>query len=215
MRVIGIGAGGHAKVVIEILRLVGNYELIGLLDPRPDLLNTRVLGVSVLGHDSLLPEIYASGIRHAFIGAGTVGDARLRRTLYQKARAEGFEIVSALHPAAYVSDSAVIGDGPTVMAGAVINAAACVGDNVIVNSGAVVEHDCILRNHVHIAPGACLSGGVRVGDSSHIGVGAVVLQGIEIGENSIVGAGAVVIDNVPDHVVVVGIPARIQKEVKS
>lgn len=208
MQVIGLGAGGHAKVVIEILELMAGYELVGLLDANQQLWGTDILGVPVLGDDDLLPKLYNRGVGHAFIGLGTVGDTRPRRELYEKARRQGFQIVSAIHPQAIISPSAEIGHGPTVMAGAVINAAARLGDNVIVNTGAIVEHDCVVGNNVHIATGARLASTVYVGDGAHIGLGASVRQCIRIGRNAIVGAGSVVVDEVPDNVIVVGVPAR-------
>ena len=211
-QVIGLGAGGHAKVVVEILRLSDDYEFVGLLDPRQELWNTKVLGIPVLGDDSLLPELYKRGIRYAFIGLGTVGDTRPRRQLYEKTRRQGFQVVPAIHPQAVVAQSVKIGHGPTIMAGVVINAAAQLGDNVIVNTGAIVEHDCMVGNHVHIATGARLASSVHVGEGTHIGLGSSIHQRIHIGRNAIIGAGAVVVDDVPDNVVVVGIPARILKK---
>ena len=213
MRVIGLGAGGHAKVVIETLRLVGGYELAGLVDSKRELWGTEVLGVPVLGDDSLLPRLYDEGARHAFIGLGSAGDTRPRRRLYEQACRQGFQIVPAIHPQAIISPSAQIGQGPTIMAGAIINAAARLGDDVIVNTGAIVEHDCVIGSHVHIATGARLASTVHVGDGTHIGVGAIVRQCIHIGRHSIVGAGAVVVDDVPDGVVVVGVPARVLRKV--
>ena len=141
MRVVGIGAGGHAKVVIDILRLMGGYEIVGLLDADKELWGTDVLGVRVMGDDSRLPQLYEQGVRDAFIGVGTVGDTQPRMRLYETARKQGFQIVRAIHPRAVVAPSAKIGEGLTVMAGAVINPDACLGDNVIVNTAAVVEHD--------------------------------------------------------------------------
>jgi len=213
-RVVGLGAGGHAKVVIEILQLMGGYELVGLLDPKKELWNTKVLGIPVLGGDDLLPKLYKEGVRHAFIGLGTIGDTRPRRELYEKARSYGFQIVRAIHPQATISSSAVIGDGSTIMASAVINAAAKLGDNVIVNTGAIIEHDCVIGDHVHIATGARLASTVHVGNGSHIGLGASIRQCICIGRNAIVGAGAVVVEDVPDDVVVAGVPARISRRVE-
>ncbi len=208
-KVIGLGAGGHARVVIDILRLLGNYDLAGLLDSRQELKGTQILGVPVLGDDSLLPGLYNKGIRHAFIGLGATSDLRPRIRLYEMTRQHGFQIVPAIHPRAVVAASAEIGHGPTVMAGAVINAAARLGDDVIVNTGAIVEHDCIIGNHVHIATGARLSGAVQIGAGTHIGLGASVREGIHIGQYAVVGAGAVVVDDVADNATVVGVPARI------
>jgi UDP-perosamine 4-acetyltransferase len=207
--VIGLGAGGHAKVVIEMLRLIGGYKLVGLLDPRPHLWNTNVLGVPVLGDDCLLTELYYEGVRHAFIGLGSVGDTAPRQRLYEEVRGRGFEIVQAIHPQAILAPSADIGPGATVMAAAVINTAASLGENVVVNTGAIVEHDCRIGDHVHIASGARLASTVDVGAGTHIGLGACIRQCIRIGRQAIVGAGAVVVDDVPDNVVVVGVPARV------
>ena len=206
--VVGFGAGGHAKVVIEIIRSMQEYEVVGLLEAQQSLWGTNILGVEVLGDDSLMDELRGRGIRHAFIGLGTVADARPRRQLYEKVSGSGFDIVSAIHAAAIVSSSATIGLGPTIMAGAVINAKAVIGNNVIVNTGAIVEHDCLIGDHSHVATGARLAGGVHVGPGAHIGIGAVVRQELRIGAGAIVGAGAVVVRDVPDDSTVIGVPAK-------
>jgi sugar O-acyltransferase (sialic acid O-acetyltransferase NeuD family) len=208
---IGIGAGGHAKVVVEIIHLVGKYQIAGLLDSDERKLGSLVCGVKVLGDDSLLPQLFSKGMRHAFMSLGSLGSGQLRKELYEHARTLGFEMISAVHPQAVVSRFARLGIGSTIMASAIINPGTMIGENVIINSGAIVDHDCVIGDHVHVASGACLSGGVIVGGGSHIGAGAVVRQGISIGENSIVGAGAVVVRNVPDNVTVVGVPARIHE----
>lgn len=211
---VGLGAGGHARVVIEILRAIGGFELAGLLDANPVLWGTKMLDVPVLGDDKLLPELRAKGIRHAFIGLGAMENARARRKLYEHARQLGFEMVMAIHPRALVSPSATLGQGATIMAGAVINAVVRLGNNVIVNTGAIVEHDCVVEDHAHIATGARLAGGVHVGEGAMVGVGASVRQCLRIGRNSVVGAGAAVVSNIPDHTVFVGVPARFLREVK-
>ena len=206
--VIGLGAGGHAKVVIDILGLTGGYDLVGLLDPNQDLHGTKVLGIPVLGDDGLLAELRGQDVHYAFIGLGSIGDTRPRRRLYEKALGHGYQIVSAIHPRAVIAQSVSLGKGATVLAGAVINAAATLGDNVIVNTGAIVEHDCWIGDHVHIATGAHLASTVHVGEGSHIGAGATVRQSVNIGRSAVVGAGAVVVHDVPDGIVVVGVPAR-------
>ncbi len=213
--VIGLGAGGHARVVIEILRALESFDVVGLLDANEELWGKTILGINVLGDDAQLAKIYESGVRAAFIGVGSVGSMKARQRLFDKAREHGFDVARAVHPASVVSPSAEIGEGPTVMASAVINAAARLGDNVIVNTGAVVEHDCVIGHHVHVATAAALAGEVRVGEGTHIGLGARVLQGVSIGRNVVVGAGAVVVRDVPDDVVVVGVPARIHRRIEA
>ena len=212
-KVIGIGAGGHSKVVIDILRLSNSYEVFALLDIQREFWGTDVLGVPVVGDDSRLGALWEEGLRYAFIGVGHIGNALSRRRAFDTAKAQGFQVVRAVHPISVIASSVDIGEGPTVMAGAIINAAARLGDDVIVNSGAIVEHDCVIGDHAHIATGSRLASGVHVGDGALVGVGASVRQLINIGRNAIVGAGAAVVSDVPDDTVVVGVPARVLKRV--
>jgi len=211
-RVVGIGAGGHAKVVLEILRNNPDYEMTGMLDRNKELWGKTFLGISVLGGDTLLEELFNQGMDHAFIGVGTAGNTKSRQNLYHLAKAIGFQFVSVIHPKAIIYPTAKIGEGVVITAGATINSGAQIGNNVIINTGSVIEHDCMIGDHAHIATSAALAGGVTVGLGSHVGVGACVRQGVQIGRNAIVGAGAVVVHDVPDEVVVAGNPARILKK---
>ena len=215
IKVIGFGAGGHARVIVDILMTIGGFDIVGLLDRDQSLWNTEVLGVPVLGDDGLRDELHQRGIHTAFIGLGSIKNAEPRKRLYELARTSGFELVRAIHPGAVVSQHAIIGDGPMIMAGAVVNPAARIGNNVIINSGAIVEHDCEIADHAHVATGARLGGAVKVGESSHVGLGASIREGIRVGNGAIVGAGAVVIEDVPDRTVVAGVPARVLRTVNS
>lgn len=208
IRVVGLGAGGHAKGIIEILRADDRCELVGCLDSDPHLRERELLGVPILGNDDLLPGLVESGVTHFFVGVGNVGDGSRQRRLYELGDSLGLTAMTTLHPSAVISPSATLGRGATILALAVVNACAVIGDNVIVNSAAVVEHDCVLGDHVHVATGARLTGGVRVDDGSLIGAGATVRQGITIGRQATVAAGAVVVTDVIAGTTVVGVPAR-------
>jgi UDP-perosamine 4-acetyltransferase len=207
-RVVGLGAGGHAKVIIEILAADSRYELVGCLDPDPALAGRDVFGVPVLGDDDQLPRLAEEGVDHFFVGVGNVGNGSLQRRLYELGAGLGLTPVRVIHPAAIVSAHATLGRGVTVLAGAIVNASATIGDNVILNSGAIVEHDCVLEAHVHVATGACLAGGVHVGEGSLVGAGATVRQGITIGRGCVVAAGAAVVRDVSTCTTVAGVPAR-------
>jgi UDP-perosamine 4-acetyltransferase len=211
--VIGLGAGGHAKVVIEILKLCGRYEPVGLLDRNPELRGEQILGIPILGDDSLMEELKLGGADHFFIGLGGAADLQPRRRLFETAVERGLIPVDAIHSAAIISPTASVERGVTVGAGAIINAEAWTGENAIINSGAIVEHDCRIGDHAHIATGAHLAGGVEVGKGTLVGIGSVVRQGIVIGEHCVIGAGSVVVKPVEDGQTVFGNPARIfQKE---
>lgn len=208
IRAAGIGAGGHAKVIIEVLRAAGGVELVGMLDRNPELWGRTLLGVPVLGSDDLIPKLASQGVTHVFIGVGSVGDTGARTRLYHAAVAAGLQPLDAIHPSAIISPTARIGRGVTIMPNVVINADATLGQNVIVNTAAIVEHDCVIGDHVHIASGARLASTVKVGEGSHIGLGAAIRQCIRIGRNVTVGAGAVVVHDVEDGDMVVGVPAK-------
>ena len=207
-KVVGIGAGGHAKVIMDILSRLPRIQVVGLVELATDLFGEKVEGSCILGGDDLLPQLLAEGVGSAFIGIGGVGDNGPRAEIFYRVFGLGFDVVSAIHRRATVARSASLGRGVCVMAGAVVNPGAMIGDNVILNSHCTVEHDCVIGNHAHVAPGATLSGAVQVGQLSHIGTGASVRQGVRIGERAVVGVGAVVVNDVPDGALVIGVPAR-------
>lgn len=201
--VVVIGAGGHAKVVIELITAGGDYEIVGLTDADPT--PRRVGGIQVIGGDELLPRLRGDGVVHAFVA---LGHNALRQRVARKVMDLGFELVNAISPTAVISPSARLGRGVAVMAGAVINADAVIGDCAIVNSGAIVDHDALLGDAVHVGPGCALAGGVTLGQRTFLGVGVSVVPGVVIGADAIVGAGACVTDDLTAGILAVGVPAR-------
>jgi sugar O-acyltransferase (sialic acid O-acetyltransferase NeuD family) len=204
--VIILGAGGHAKVLIDTLRL-RSVELLGIADADPAKKGQLLLGVPVIGGDEEITKYPAATI-HLVNGIGSVRINPLRRRLFENFKDDGYQFTSAIHPSAIIAADAALSEGVQIMAGAVVQAGCRIGKNAIINTCASLDHDCSVSDHVHISPGATLSGGVAVGENSHIGTGATVIHGIKIGRNSLVAAGAVVILDVPDGVTVAGIPAR-------
>ena len=207
-RCVVIGGGGHAKMVIESLRLAGDFEPCAVLDRRMLTRGEEVSGVPVWGDDRLIADVRRRGIRYFAVGLGSVGDPGPRRRLFEQALAAGLEPATVIHPSAVCSSLVDLEAGVQLLPACVVNAGARIGANTIVNSGAIVEHDCVVGAHVHIATGAVLAGAVQVGWGAHIGAGAVVRQQICIGCEAVVGAGAVVVKNVSSGDVVAGVPAR-------
>lgn len=207
--VIVLGAGGHAKVLVEAL-LASSAVIAGIVDPDPSLTNTAVLGVPVLGTDNVIDEFPPSEVQ-LVNGLGSIGSPVRRQRLYEDFERKGYRFATVVHPSAIIASDVEVDVGAQIMAGAVIQPGSRIGRNVIVNTRASVDHDCVVGAHVHIAPGVTLSGGITIGDSTHIGTGATVIQGIHIGKGSIIGAGALVTKEVPPGVTVVGVPARVVK----
>lgn len=214
-QIVGLGAGGHAKAVLEALRSQGQYEIVGLTDVRPTLWHSTVCGVPVLGGDDSLARLRADGVSAAFIGVGSIGDPSLRRRLYSAAHTLGFKFPAAVHAQAHLAAFVEVGEAAHILVGAIVNPGVTIGAGAILNSGCIVEHDCRVGVWAHIAPGARLGGGVEVGDGAHVGIGAIVLPEIRIGAGAIVGAGAVVTKNVSPGTVVYGVPARVKGELSN
>jgi UDP-perosamine 4-acetyltransferase len=205
--IVGLGAGTHAKSVVEAIRSSGRFEIVALVDDDPGRGGSELLGIHVEGPEAL-DRVRAQGVGHAFAGIGGIGSSTARTSAFTRLVSEGFELPPIVHATASVSGWARIGPGCHILAHAVVNAEAELGENVIVNTAAVVEHDCRIGAHVHIGPGALVAGLVGIGEDAHIGIGAVVIQEIEIGAGALVAAGAVVVDHVPAGARVAGVPAR-------
>lgn len=197
-----IGAGGHAKVVIDVARAAG-FDPIAALDPAA--VGGHCNGVKIVGGDDLAAQMFAEGLQSAAVA---IGDNQLRCRIAERLSSIGFNFPTLIHPSAVISESAQIGPGTVVMPNAVVNADASVGDFVIVNSAAVVEHDCVLGRGAHVAPGTRLGGCVLVGRAALVGIGTAVRPGASIGDCAMVGAGSAVIADVPANCVATGSPAR-------
>jgi sugar O-acyltransferase (sialic acid O-acetyltransferase NeuD family) len=205
--IIGLGAGTHAKSVVEAISSRGEFEIVAVVDDDPGRVGTELLGIPIEGPDALA-RARADGVLHAFAGIGGIGSSEARRRAFARLRTDGFELPPIIHATAVVSDWARIGPGCHILAGAVLNADAELGENTIVNTRAVVEHDCRIGADVHVAPGALIAGEVRIGDGALVGIGSVVIQQVAVGAGALIAAGAVVIDDVPAGSRVAGVPAR-------
>ena len=206
--VIIAGAGGHGKVVLDILLAARRYRPVGFVDANPSLTDSYIGGLPILGSANALPMLRRQKIRSAIVA---IGDNRTRLRYIGILQEHGFDLVNAVHPTAYVSPTAVLGRNVVVAPQAAVVAESRLGDGVIVNTSAVVDHECELGEGVHVCPGASLAGRVRAGRGTFIGIGARVIQCRAIGRFATVGAGAAVIEDVPDFATVVGMPAKVIK----
>ena len=203
-----IGAGGHGKVVLDVLRAARQFRPAGFVDADPKLTDSYVAGLPVLGSINSLSRLRQQRIRHAVVA---IGDNRTRMRYMALLLEQGFELVSAVHPTATVSRSATVGRNVVVAPLAAVVTEARLADGVIVNTSAVVDRECDVQEGAHVCPGATLAGRVRVGRGAFVGLGAKVIQCRTVGRFATVGAGAVVIDDVPEYSTAVGVPARVIK----
>lgn len=202
-----IGAGGHAKVVIDCLRFTG-WEIVGCIAAEKG--DTTCSGAAIIGTDDDLPSLRATGIAFAFCA---LGGNSLRDRVGQRLAELNFELPWVIGPGAHVSPSVTIGRGAAILPGAVINAETVIGEFAIINTNANIDHDGSVGRCAHIGPGSSLAGEVTVGDRSFIATGCAVIPQRTIGADTIVGAGSTVVRDLPDGVVAFGNPARIQRKV--
>lgn len=204
------GSSGHAMVVADIVRSTGVYEIAGMLDDlHPERRGQLVAGAPILGGREQLPLLLDRGVTHIILA---IGDCSIRARLARLAVDGGFALAIAVHARAVVAPSATLGAGTVVAAGAVVNPNADIGSNCIVNTSASVDHDCVIGSGVHVGPGVHIGGGTHVGPGTWLGIGATLIDHVRVGARSIVGAGSVVTRDVPDGVVVYGVPARFVRQ---
>lgn len=205
--IIVLGAGGHAKVIADIIIKTKN-KVIGFLDDNiqigTQIINYQDKEIKVIGKISDSMQLLKENENLKFIIG--IGNNNIRRKL-----AENYKLpyITLIHPSVNISIQTNIEAGSVIMANATINAGAKIGKQCIVNTGAVIEHDNVLEDYVHISPNVALGGTVKVGRCTHIGIGATVRNNINICENSIVGAGAVVVKNIEKEGTYIGIPAKL------
>ncbi|PWC30147.1 NeuD/PglB/VioB family sugar acetyltransferase [Teichococcus aestuarii] len=202
-RLLILGAGGHGRAVLELLRDAGFPPPLGVLDDGPA--SPGLPGVPHLGPLSRMAALRAEGAAAAHVA---LGHNATRRRLGEALLALGYALPALRHPSAIVAGSATLGAGSVAMPRSVAGAAARLGAHSILNTGAILEHDAVTGPGCHIAPGAVLGGGVRLGAEVLVGILAGIKPGTAVGDGATIALGAAVVGDVPAGATVSGVPAR-------
>ena len=196
--VIILGAGGHAKVIIDILSQR----------------KTKILGVASLNNSKKVNYDYKIFSDEEVIanfdsqevnlvnGLGSLPNDNKRYELSKKYLDFGFKFITIIHTSSIISKDTDILDGAQIMAGAIIGPGSKVGEGTIVNSQSSIDHDCEIENYSHICPGVVCSGNVRIGSFVHISTGVSIINNINIGDNSIIYPGVTLLKDVPKNSIV-------------
>lgn len=196
MRLLIVGAGGHAKVVIDAAEEAG-FDIAGVIGTATD-------ACEILGHP--VSQSREGVAADGFIVA--IGDNAVRSRHFAEYRAAGLEPTSVAHPSSIMGRDVTIGAGTFIAAGVIVNAGARIGADTILNTGCSVDHDCTIGEHCHIGPQAALCGAVTLCEGVLLGVGSCASPRATVGAWSVVGAGAAVVGDLPPRTVCVGVPAR-------
>lgn len=204
-----IGASGFGRECLDVLDAMvaagALLEVVGVVDDGPSELNLERLAARGVAHLGTLDDWLGSGTapRRYVLG---IGHPQVRRRLVDRLFDAGALPVTAIHPSATFGAQVEVGEGVVVCAGAAVSTNVRLGRHVHVNPNATIGHDAVLDGFVSVNPGAVVSGEVVVGEGTLLGASATVLQGLTVGAGVVVGAGSVVTRDVPDSVVVKGVP---------
>jgi UDP-perosamine 4-acetyltransferase len=201
-----LGTTNFSESVAETASLAG-FDVAGFVE---NLSRERcaepLLGLPVHWIDDAAP---LADTHDAICGLGTT-----RRVIFvEQATALGFRFATVVHPTAYVAPSTTLGTGAYVGPLAAISPHCRIGNHVIVLQGSLVGHHAEIGDYSSLMMGANVAGSTQIGEATWIATGATVVDHVTVGSHAVVAAGAVVVQNVPDRVQVVGVPARIVKEV--
>ena len=207
-----IGAGGFGREVLEIFKeqnkISREWDIRGFVDEDSGLYHKTINGFSVLGGLDWLREYNDDSLGCVC----AIGDCRMRKQMVEKLHAIGVNFYNAIHPSVIMSEFIELGHGVIICAGSVLTVNIEIGDHVHIDTNCTVAHDAAIKSYCRLNPGVNINGANRLGEGVYVGTGATIIQDISVGSWSKIGAGAVVTDDIPEHVVAVGIPAKVTKK---
>jgi acetyltransferase EpsM len=185
------GAGGHGKTLVELIKSMRIYHVVGIIDDHVPA-QTLIAGVPVLGTADLLAAYYERGVRLAVNGVGGIGNVGVRLNVFEILAKHKFTCPAVVHPTAWVEDSATLEAGVQVLAHAYVGSDAYVGFGSVLNVGVCFSHDVVVGKVTNFSPGAKLGGNVNVGDYTQVGMNATINLGVKVGARARIGNGATV-----------------------
>jgi len=205
-----IGAKGFAKEILHILEQNNKLNQVAFYDD----LNINNIG-RIFNKFPIIKSInnaadYFKTIDNKFtIG---IGNPHLRYAMYQKFTDANGLFTSTISRNIDIGEYEVnIGDGCNILSGVKVSNCVEIGMGCIIYYSSIITHDVQIGQFVEISPGATLLGGCKIGDFTHIGSGAIILPYIRIGKNAVIAAGAVITKDVPDNVMIAGVPGVVKK----
>lgn len=191
-----IGAGGHCKVIIDLIELLNKFKIVGVYD---DHKTGYFNGYRILGNTKEID----SKINNFIV---TIGNNRVRKKIYESNL--NLNWITLIHPSVIISKNVKVGEGTVICAGSIIQPDVVIGKHCIINTGASIDHESVIGDFCSISPHATVCGQVKIRNMCFIGANSTIIQCLEIGSNSIIGAGSVIIRHVENEMKVVGNPGK-------
>lgn len=205
--IIIIGGGGHAKVLIDLIKTIKNFKIVGIVDPKIKK-GKSINGVKVLGDDKILISLKRKGIKCLALGIGSEGNNHKRYKIWKNLKKKGFSFPVLIHKDSFTSKNIKVGQGSQIFNKSVVNAGSKIGEISVINTSTIIEHDCKIGNNVFTGTRATLCGGVTVEDNSFIGAESCILPKVKIKKNVLIAAKALVNKDLKNNIKVKGIPAK-------
>lgn len=185
-----LGSGGHAMVLVEIIRELG-HSIACVISPDKPASNEAFKDIPHFTSDDRLFDFNKNEVL-LVNGIGSLPGKNTRIFIHEKLSSSGYKFTSVISPKAIVSSAVKISPGAQVLPGAIINVGSVIQESTIVNTGAIVDHDCEIGPHSHLAPGVSLCGNVKIGSNVYVGTGSSIIQNIIIGDEAVIAAGSTV-----------------------
>jgi sugar O-acyltransferase (sialic acid O-acetyltransferase NeuD family) len=198
--IIIIGAGGGAKMCIDLLRTSNKYKVVGLLDDKIEI-NKTIFDIPVIGNLSAIDKLLDLSINHFIIAFGVLEKRIKRYDLFKKLSAKGCHFPNIIHDKAIVETSVKMGVGNVVLAGSNIGSSVIMGDLNYINNNSLISHDCVLKNNIHIAPGAVLASSINIQSHVLVGMNTTLYYGINIGESTTILNGLTINTNLEPNII--------------
>lgn len=141
-----------------------------------------------------------------------MGEPAHKIALYKKVKECGYRLANVIHPTAYISPAARLGEGVIIQMGCMVSVDVTVGNNVTLEQYVVVAHDAVIADHAQLSAFVMAAGHCKIGEGTYIGIGVPIRENVEIGAGTVVGMGSVVQRDIPCNVIAMGNPARAVKE---
>jgi sugar O-acyltransferase (sialic acid O-acetyltransferase NeuD family) len=210
-KVVLIGCGEHARMVIDNIEEIKNIEVFGLVTSISEDVGKKIYGYTILGTNDSIDDIFKTNpdLTGYFLTIGQLknGNMSIRENMYHKLD-QSYRAINIIHPAAIVSAYAHVGYGNIFEAYTKVANGAKVGNHCIINSFSAINHDQCIGNNVLIGGNVSMAG-CEVGDNTIVADGASIAFKKSVGKNCIIGDGAVVTKNIPNNSIAYGNPARV------
>ena len=206
-----IGAKGFAKELLEIFHQNNQTSNLSFYDDVNDYLPEKLFNQFPILKSEDEARLFFETVSPEFtIG---IGNPKLRKLIFEKFTNLGGKCISIQSKKADIGNFCNnIEEGVIITSGVIITNDILIKKGAMINLNSTIGHDSVIGEFVEICPNVSISGHCTIGDLSFIGTGSIILPNVSIGKNSVVAAGAVVTKDVPDNVLVAGMPAIIKKE---